>query len=149
MRLLVVFLILVSVCSMSLENSYADSVLSTLESKKIYLFAQVEVRDSNDNLVAYLEATKITVLDLGKLSQLLDQSSRIQKSTITLDGKNYELIKGTGVVVHSSPTVVSKNVILNNLGGSSQVLVEADHDGYPVVTGDKVTTTWTIIRPLP
>jgi len=139
-----------SVCALSLGTSYADSISSTLESKKIYVFAQVEVRNSDDNLVAYLEVKKIAIYDLAKLNQLLDQSSgTVEKNMITLDGKKYEMIKGTGVVVHSSPTVVSKNVISNNQEGSSQTLVEADHDGYPVVPGDKVTTTWTIIRPAP
>ena len=149
MRVLIALLVLASLCTLSLGNSYADSISSTLESKKIYVFAQIQVRNSDDNLVAYLEVKKITIFDLAKLNQLLDQSAgKVEKNTIILDGKNYEMIKGTGVVVHSSPTVVSKNIISNNQENSSQILVEADHDGYPVVPGDKVTTTWTIIRPL-
>lgn len=149
MRILVILLVLVSVCALSLGTSYADSISSTLESKKIYVFAQVEVRNSDDNLVAYLEVKKIVIFDLAKLNQLLDENSeKIQKSTITLDGKNYEMIKGVGTVVHTSTTVVSKSVISNNQGDSSEILVQADHDGYPVVSGDRVTTTWTIIQPL-
>jgi len=142
-------LVFVSVCALSLGTSYADSISSTLESKKIYVFAQIEVRNSDDNLVAYLEVKKIVIFDLAKLNQLLDENSeKIQKSAITLDGKHYEMIKGVGTVVHPSTTVVSKSVISNNQGDSSEILVQADHDGYPVVSGDKVTTTWTIIQPL-
>ncbi|CUR50893.1 exported protein of unknown function [Nitrosotalea devaniterrae] len=141
-------MVLVSICALSSANSYADSIASTLESKKIYVFVQVLVRNSDDQLIAYQETSKITIFDLAKLNQLLDQSSgKIDKSIITLDGKKYDLIKGTSVISPSSSTVVSKNIIANNLEGSSQILVEADHDGYPIIPGDKVTAIWTIIRP--
>ncbi len=57
------------------------------------------------------------------------------------------MIKGVATVIHSSPTVVSKSIISNRQENYAENLVYADHDGYPVIIGDKVITTWTIIRP--
>lgn len=150
MKTALAVLVLMAVCMIPIESSYGESIESHLAKNKLYIFAQIHVTNSDGQLVAYLESKKITILDLDKLNQLLDQNSGgIQKSIITIDGKKYEMIKGIGVFVHKVPTVVSKSIISNTQGSSSQMLVWADHDGYPVIPGDKVTTTWTIIRPAP
>ncbi|HEU5489022.1 MAG TPA: hypothetical protein VFV16_09400, partial [Candidatus Nitrosotalea sp.] len=69
------------------------------------------------------------------------------KKIVMLGDQKYELIKATDVLVHSSPTIVSENFISANSANSQEILALADHDGYPVVKGDKVTTYWTILRP--
>ncbi len=130
-------------------NSYAYSVKSELEKNNFYIYAQIEVKNSEDQIVAYLESKKIVVYNLEKLNKMLDENSGgIEKSTITIGGKQYEMIKGVGTTMHPFPTVVSKNIIAIKINDLSETLVYADHNGYPVVAGDKVVTTWTIIRPL-
>ncbi|MGI0027935.1 MAG: hypothetical protein ACREAD_08870 [Nitrosopumilaceae archaeon] len=149
MKTVLVIFVLIVVCMVPIESSYGESIASDIAKNKVYIFAQIQVTNSDGQLVAYLESKKITVVDLDNLNQLLDQNSGgIQKSIITVDGQKYEMIKGIGVLVHKVPTVVSKNIIFSQ-GGISKILVWADHDGYSVIPGDKVTTTWTIIRPAP
>ena len=150
MKTVLAVLVLIAVCMMPIESSYGESIESDLAKNKLYIFAQIQVTNSDGQLVAYLESKKITIFELDKLNQLLDQnSSEIQKSIIVVDGKKYEMIKGIGVFVHQAPTVVSESIISSTQGSSSQTLAWANHDGYPVVPGDRVTTTWTIIRPVP
>ena len=111
------------------------------------VYAQVEVHDSSGNLVSYLETSRVTVIDPARFNQLIDQNMNLFKSTIiNVGGQNIEILKVNDTVVHHSPTIVSQNLISVNTSNGGEVLVTANHDGYPVVTGDKVTTYWTIIR---
>jgi hypothetical protein len=113
------------------------------------IFVQIKVQDSGGNLVSYLEATKITVSNVAKLNQLLDQNSPVfSKSFVTNGAQKFEVIKANDTMVHQSDTIVSQNMISSSDGQHSEVLATADHDGYPVVKGDRVTAYWTIIRPV-
>lgn len=142
MRNLVVCLF-VLVCIASIGNSYAQTPQNNL-----VIFAQIEIQDSSGNLVSYLEAPQITVLDMAKLNLLLDQNSPVfQKSFISNGNQKFEIIKATDIVIHPSATIVSQNTISASNGKTTEVLAIANHDGYPVVKGDKVTVYWTIIRP--
>ena len=119
---------------------------SSIDNEKIYMFVQVQVRDSNGNLAGYIETDRIFVVDFEKLSKNLDSIPKDSENrkTIVIDGKSLEIITGEGLKIHSSETVVS----LTAISGESGVLAFANHDGYPVKVGDEALSTWTIIRPV-
>ncbi|MDE1817952.1 MAG: hypothetical protein KGI19_05065 [Thaumarchaeota archaeon] len=124
-------------------ESYAQS------QNNLAIFVQIKVQDSSGNLVSYLEATRITVTNVTKLNLLLDQNSPVfSKSFVTNGAQKFEVIKANDTVVHTSDTIVSQSMISSTNGQHSEVLATADHDGYPVVKGDRVTAYWTIIRPV-
>lgn len=124
-------------------NSYAQTP------NNLAAFVQIKVLDSGGNLVSYLECTKITVVDVTKLNLLLSQSSPLfQKSIVSNGQQKFEVIKVNDTVVNPSATIVSQNMISETNGQHSTVLAIANHDGYPVVRGDKTTAYWTIIRPV-
>lgn len=139
-----VILVLASIgIIMPVGESYAQTPQNNM-----IIFAQIRVQDSGGNLISYMEVTRITITDVAKLNLLLDQNSAVlQKSIITNGDQKFEVIKATDVIVHHSATIVSQNMISVTNGQRSEVLAIADHDGYPVVPGDKVTAYWTIIRP--
>ena len=113
------------------------------------VFVQVKVRDSAGNLVSYMESTKITLANVDILNQLLDHGSAQMTKTIMQSGnKKFEVIKINDTITQPSSTVVSKNIISATDGQKSQIVLVADHDGYPVVKGDVTTAYWTIIRPV-
>lgn len=133
-----------SILMVSFSNSYAQTPQNNLA-----IYVQIKVENSDGALVSYLETDKVIVHDAAGLNALLDSNSPIlHKKIVMLGDQKYELIKASDVRVHTSPTIVSENFISVDSGGKSQELVVlADHDGYPVVKGDKVTTYWTILRP--
>ena len=142
LRALLVVLVVASIGILVPENSYAQTP------NALAIFVQIKVEDSNGNLVSYLEPSRITVVDIQKLNLLLDQNSPVfTKSFVTNGDQKFEVIKVSDVVVHPSGTIVSQNMISSTNGQRSEVLTIAEHDGYPVVKGDKVTAYWTIIRP--
>jgi len=134
---------MVSVLMVSFSNSYAQT-----PQNNIAIHVQIKVENSDGALVSYLETDKVIIMDYANLNSLLDTNAPIlHKKMVMLGDQKYELIKATDVLVHSSPTIVSENFISANSGNSQEILALADHDGYPVVKGDKVTTYWTILRP--
>ena len=137
-------IIIASVLMVSFSNSYAQTPQNNLA-----IQVQIRVENSDGQLVSYLETNKVIVTDYASLNALLDTDAPIlHKKIVTLGDQKYELIKATDVLVHSSPTIVSENFISATSGGKTQLLALADHDGYPVVKGDRVTTYWTILRPV-
>ncbi len=141
MKLLVIVLTLALM--LPITNSYAQT-----PQNGIAIHVQIKVENSDGALVSYLESDKVIITDYASLNALLDtDASVLHKKMITLGDQKYELIKATDVLVHSSPTIVSENFISADSSNSTEVLAFVDHDGYPVVKGDKVTTYWTILRP--
>lgn len=138
------FLILVS--SVGLMVPVGESYAQT--QNNLAIFAQIKVQDSDGNLISYLEVTRIAIVNIAKLTQMLDQDSPVfTKSFVTNGAQKFEVIKVNDTIVHQSATIVSQNMISSTNGQHSEILAIADHDGYPVVKGDKVTGYWTIIRP--
>lgn len=128
----------------SLASSYAQT-----QQNNMAIHVQIKIENSDGSLVAYLETDKVIVTDYASLNSLLNANSPIlHKKIITVGDQKYEMIKATDVLVHQSSTIVSENLISAQGGNSAnELLAIADHDGYPVVKGDKVTTYWTILRP--
>lgn len=131
------------VLMVSFSNSYAQT-----PQNNIAIHVQIKVENSDGALVSYLETDKVIIEDYASLNALLDTDAPVlHKKIVSVGDQKYELIKATDVLVHSSPTIVSENFISANSANSQEILALADHDGYPVVKGDKVTTYWTILRP--
>lgn len=116
---------------------------------QLAIFVQIKVQDSSGNLVSYLEPSRIAISNMVALNHLLDSNSpEFQKSFVTNDRQKFEVVKITDEEVHhQSGTIVSQNSMSSYDGKTEQFVVTADHDGFPVVPGDKVTSYWTVIRP--
>ena len=48
---------------------------TSIEEDQIYIIVQIQLRDSNQNLVGYIETDRVTVLNFEELSQILDDMS--------------------------------------------------------------------------
>ena len=118
---------------------------SSIQDLQIYIIIQIQIRDSNDSLVGYIETHRITVTNLDKLSEILDDMSTNPDNTkiITIDDKKYQVITGVGDGKYTSDTVVSMSLITND----GESIVYANHDGIPIRVGDSLISTWTMIRP--
>ena len=124
----------------------ADHTFQTsIEEDQIYIIVQIQLRDSNENLVGYIETDQITVLNFEELSLILDDMSTNPENTkiLTINDKKYQVITGVGNAEYTSDTTVSISGITND----GESLVYANYSGFPIRTGDLVFTTWTMIRP--
>jgi hypothetical protein len=117
---------------------------TSIEEGQIYIIVQIEIRDSNENLVGYIETDRITVQNFEGLSMILDDMSKNSENTkiMNIDDKKYQVITGVGNANYVSDTIVSISAITDD----GQTIVYANYDGFPIRTGDIVITTWTMIR---
>jgi hypothetical protein len=124
----------------------ADHTFQTsIDEDQIYIIVQIQLRDSNENLVGYIETDQITVLHFEELSLILDDMSTNSENTkiLTINDKKYQVITGVGNAEYTSDTTVSISGITND----GEPLVYANYSGFPIRTGDLVFKTWTMIRP--
>ena len=142
MRIILASLVISFVFVSLTANSYAQSYEQT---RQVFIFVQTQIRNSDGELVAYLEANKIFIVDLDSLNLYLD--TLVPQQTLSKAGQNYDLFKVDLQNDITSPSVISKTALGAALGGKQVVLAYSDHDGYPLVPGDTVRSIWTIIRP--
>jgi len=130
---------------MSFAQLADHSFDTSIEEGGIYIIAQIQIRDPNQNLVGFIETDRVTVEDLEDLSLILDDLSKNSEFTkiVIIDDVQYQVITGVGDAKFLSDELISRSAITND--GKSLAFV--NYDGFPVKSGDLVITTWTMIRP--
>lgn len=113
----------------------------------VFVFVQTTVRNSDGVLVAYLESSKFTDLNLPALESFLDfEASRGNDPIISIDGQNYQVIRRVQSQSFDSEGLVASTILSDNVDGKPIVLARFAHDGYTVVPGDTLESMWTFVR---
>ena len=113
------------------------------------IFVQTTVRNSDGQLIAYLESTKFTTLNLEILGPFLDfEASRGNDPIVTINGEEYQVIRRVQTKVFESNDLVASTNLFNNVNGELVHIARFAHDGYPVTAGDTLESMWTFIRPV-
>ncbi len=115
----------------------------------VFIFVQSTVRNSDGTLVAYLESSKFTDLNLSVLKSFLDfEASRGNDPIIAIDGQNYQVIRRVQSQSFDSEGLVASTILSDTIDGKNTVLARFAHDGYPTVSGDTLESMWTFVRPV-
>jgi hypothetical protein len=115
----------------------------------VFIFVQTTVRNSDGQLIAYLESSKFTDLNLEKLGPFLDsEASRGDDPTVTIGEKEYQVIRRVTSKIFTSEDLVASTILSDNFDGKITLLARFAHDGYTVTAGDTLESMWTFIRPV-
>ena len=115
----------------------------------LFIFVQSIVRNSDGVLVAYLESTKFTNLNLSGLKSFLDiEVSRGIGPVITIDAQNFQVIRRVQSQSFDSERLVASTVLYDKIDDNPTILARFAHDGYYVESGDTLESMWTFIRPV-
>ncbi len=154
MNLLIQFKFLFSVIVIFvLSIAYIPSIEGQEEDESIRLkYAQVIVRDSDGNLVTYLETTRIIMVEGFRVTDIINHNStRIIGSEINqIEGIPHEIITfernppTEDHLVTRGITYLNKIIILNTITGYAFF----PNNGYFLEPTDKLTVIWTAIRPI-
>lgn len=132
-----------------LGDSFAQSQ-ATDSDDTLFIFVQIIIRNSDGQLVTYLESHRIAIVNLEALNEFLDFETKSGKDPIIdVGGQPFQLIKRLKTITFESDTVLATTSLSDSIDDSVVLLAQFDHDGYPVVKGDELTMIWTIIRPAP
>ena len=107
---------------------------------------QLQIRNSEGQLVSYVEGTKIIKIQPILLNNYLDEKPN--KKIIVKEGKKYELIQWQGRT--ETFDKVHAHTIFNlwtQIDGAWVSPLGIIHNTYQVMPGDTITVYWTIIRP--
>ena len=137
--------LLVFVPSTSFAQLSEHTFESSIDEGGVYVFIQIQIRNSDDSLVGYIETDRITVTNLPQLFDILDDMSANPDNTKTVfvDDKKYHVMTGVGDAKYTADTVASMSFVTND----GESVVFANHDGIPIRAGDSVISTWTMVRP--
>lgn len=113
----------------------------------IFIFVQSTVRNPNGTLVAYLESSKFTDLNMSEMKSFLDfEATQGNDPIIIMDGKKYQVIRRVQSQTFSIDGLVASTMLSDSVDGKPTVLARFAHDGYPVEAGDTLKSIWTFVR---
>jgi len=140
--MLFIAILLIGMFAISYDN------LAEAKEKKVYpkVLLQLILRNSDGDLVAYIEGKQINTIKQKWLNPYLDEKP--DKKIIIEDGKKLEVIQWQGRTetfkrVHVMAMFVLK--VPDEDKWRDALLV--NHEAYQIEPDDKISVYWTIIRP--
>jgi len=114
----------------------------------LFVFVQTTIRNSDGQLVTYLESSKFTDLKLELFGPFLDsEAARGDDPIVTINGEEYQVIRRVQSKTFPSDDLVASTLLSDVVDGKLTMLARFAHDGYPVSEGDTLESMWTFIRP--
>ena len=133
--------------SISLTN-YTQAYQTDIEDGN-FIFVQTTVRNSDGQLIVYLESSKFTDLNLELLGSFLDfEASRGNDPIVTINEEEYQVIRRVQSKTFERDDLVASTILSDAVDGKLTMLARFAHDGYPVSSGDTLESMWTFIRPV-
>jgi len=126
-----------------------DNSFQTEIQNDVFIFVQTSIKNSDGQLVAYLESSKFSHLNLPALNSFLDfEASQRSSPIITIDGKQHEIIRRVQSQSFDYEGLVASTILYDRIEEKSILLARFSHDGYQVIPGDVLESMWTFIRPV-
>jgi len=118
----------------------------------VYPFVQIVHRDSNDNLLAYIESDRLAAIDKETIIAVMDH-----QSTLGLGDPVYKIGKDqVQVIVRQQTITIEKEsfyadtILIGGIGleedEESTIVLRFNHDGFIALPGDQITYYWNFIR---
>jgi len=135
------FLVIISLTNYS--QAYQTNIGDDL-----FIFVQTTIRNSDGQLVTYLESSKFTDLNLELLGPFLDfEATRGNDPIVSINGEEYQVIRRVQSKTFPRDDLVASTILSDTVDGKLTMLARFAHDGYPVSAGDTLESMWTFIRP--
>ena len=145
MKIIVISLLLLFLTGIS-SYSYAQYTEVDAHTKVPEVMLQLELRDSDGNLITYIEAEQIIGINLLEFNEFLDNQK--YKKFLIKDGKAYEIIQWQGQTEKfDKKHAYSQFDLWKPEENEFKSVLTVRHNSYQTQPGDTVTVYWTIIRP--
>jgi len=129
--------------------SYAQFTVVDKNTRLPEVLLQIEVRDSNGSLVAYVETERIAKISNLELNMFLDIQNQTHIEFLIKDDKKYELQQfQTTMKTQDEKLAYSSSVLETVIQNELVTLLLMSYDTFQSQPGDTVRHFWTIIRPL-
>jgi len=82
------------------------------------------------------------------LENLLQTEESENDPIITINGENFQVIKRKLTITYDKENVIASTILASSNDGTLTTVARFAHDGYPIISGDKVHSIWTFLRPV-
>lgn len=109
---------------------------------------QLQHRNSDGQIITYVEGTKILFINPDVLNEFLDKLPN--KKTIMKNDKKFELIQWAGPTetYHKFHSWPGYSLFVLPINGEYQSALMVLHNAYQTEPGDTATVRWTVLRPI-
>ena len=124
----------------SVQETDSDLSVATVE---------IIVRNSEGQLVTFLTSDSFVIINSEKFQDFVARESNSQKDPIVdVDGAKFQKIIRIKSLTFNVEEVIASTILADFEGPTLYAYGYFQHDGYPVSSGDKLTTIWTFLRPV-
>ncbi len=108
------------------------------------IFVQIKLSDSAGRFVGYTEGNPQTIVNLNYILNWAQSHS--QKSTITKEGKNFEIFKIEDTLPWKKVTAMGGYYFAAIDKDKTIAIMVFAFDSAPISPGDNARVTWTVVR---
>ena len=142
-------LLILVVCVLGISmiaSSYGQYMWVNENTEIPEVLLQLQIRNSEGELVSYIEANKIVAINPSLLDEFLENQT--YKKIIVKDEKAFEVIQWQGKTeTFDKRYVYSLFILWVTVGNEYESAIEVLHNSYQSEPGDTATVYWTVIRP--
>jgi len=129
--------------------SHAQYLEAEEDTELVEVIVQLELRDSNGNLLSYIEADQIIGISPFELNRFLDNLNNTRKEFFTKDDQKYEIQQWEKANEQFGKNLALSVTHLRDIYQNEYVIIiNMRHDSFQAEPGDTLRVFWTIIRPV-
>jgi hypothetical protein len=109
-----------------------------------YIFVQIIHKDSDGNLLAYLQSERVTDANLDMINEMLDyESTRRDDPIYQINDNTFQVITRENTLHFDSSLMYASTDLVSS---ENDVILRLPHDGFRVLPGDTVKIIWIFSR---
>jgi len=145
---IIIFSLLCLILIGMISYSYAQFTVVDKNTRLPVILLQIEVRDSNGSLVAYIETEQIIQISNLELNMYLQYLPSTHIEFLIKDDKKYKLQQFQPILeTLDEKSAYSGSVLQMVIQNELVILLQMGYDTFQSQPGDTVRHFWTVIRP--
>ena len=112
-----------------------------------YIFVQIIHRDSDGNLLAYLQSDSVSDANLDMINEMLDHESTLRDDPIyQINGNVFQVITRENTLHFDSSLMYANTSLIQDVDDEQVIVLRLPHDGFRVLPGDSIKVIWIFSR---
>ena len=125
----------------------AFAAFEPLDQDVPYVFVQIIHKDSDGNLLAYLQSDRVTDVNLTALNDMLDYESTRKQDPIWERGGNFfQVITRENNLNFDSSLMYASTRLVTDVNDEQVMILRLPHDGFRVLPGDTIKAIFIFAR---
>ena len=112
-----------------------------------YIFVQIIHKDSDGNLLAYLQSDRVTDADLTAIDKMIEHESTREIDPIyQINGNVFQVITRENTLHFDSSLMYANTSLIQDVDDEQVIVLRLPHDGFRVLPGDSIKVIWIFSR---